>query len=213
MISLSEVQSITKQFIDSKDETMVSRRKILSRSRDDLNLDQTFSPQEEEEDVWYQKEKLYKNSSDDTEAKEEEESVDDTIREDVLSIHFASLPLKCHYGADVMIKVNKPEDQKNTNSAAAIRTSLHRCSGALVIRCICSTNKQVPHVENSEDNTANLSISTLGKEDELLMSHYKQFLNMNSAEQKLKYEKQIEVSFEFWFFLHPFIPWSLFHKN
>ncbi|XP_067630770.1 uncharacterized protein exp [Eurosta solidaginis] len=39
---------------------MVSRRKILSRSRDDLNLDQTFSPQEEEEDVWYQKEKLYK---------------------------------------------------------------------------------------------------------------------------------------------------------
>lgn len=39
---------------------MVSRRKILSRSRDDLNLDQTFSQQEEEEDVWYQKDKLYK---------------------------------------------------------------------------------------------------------------------------------------------------------
>ncbi|KAH8301670.1 hypothetical protein KR059_008255 [Drosophila kikkawai] len=39
---------------------MVSRRKILSRSRDDLNLDQTFTQQEEEEDVWYQKDKLYK---------------------------------------------------------------------------------------------------------------------------------------------------------
>ncbi|XP_017839767.1 uncharacterized protein LOC108597633 [Drosophila busckii] len=39
---------------------MVSRRKILSRSRDDLNLDQTFNQQEEEEDVWYQKDKLYK---------------------------------------------------------------------------------------------------------------------------------------------------------
>lgn len=39
---------------------MVSRRKILSRSRDDLNLDSTFIAQEEEEDVWYQKEKLYK---------------------------------------------------------------------------------------------------------------------------------------------------------
>lgn len=38
---------------------MVSRRKILSRSMDDLNLDQTYA-QEEEEDVWYQKEKLYK---------------------------------------------------------------------------------------------------------------------------------------------------------
>lgn len=41
---------------------MVSRRKILSRSRDDLNLDQTFVQQEEEEDVWYQKEKLFKVS-------------------------------------------------------------------------------------------------------------------------------------------------------
>ncbi|XP_030387556.1 uncharacterized protein LOC115634131 [Scaptodrosophila lebanonensis] len=39
---------------------MVSRRKILSRSRDDLSLDQSFHPQEEEEDVWYQKDKLYK---------------------------------------------------------------------------------------------------------------------------------------------------------
>ncbi|XP_017069099.1 uncharacterized protein LOC108106516 isoform X1 [Drosophila eugracilis] len=39
---------------------MVSRRKILSRSRDDLNLDQTFTQQEEEEDIWYQKDKLYK---------------------------------------------------------------------------------------------------------------------------------------------------------
>lgn len=39
---------------------MVSRRKILSRSRDDLNLDQTFQQQEEEEDVWFNKDKLYK---------------------------------------------------------------------------------------------------------------------------------------------------------
>ena len=44
---------------------MVSRRKILSRSRDDLNLDcDSFRPGEnkEEEDVWYAKEKLYKVS-------------------------------------------------------------------------------------------------------------------------------------------------------
>ncbi len=44
---------------------MVSRRKILSRSRDDLNMEDTFRPgggnsRAEEEDVWYQKEKLYK---------------------------------------------------------------------------------------------------------------------------------------------------------
>ena len=35
---------------------MVSRRRILSRSRDDLNME---AYQEEEEDVWYKKEKLY----------------------------------------------------------------------------------------------------------------------------------------------------------
>lgn len=40
---------------------MVSRRKILSRSRDDLNSDQPYQP-EEDEDVWFQKEKLYKVS-------------------------------------------------------------------------------------------------------------------------------------------------------
>ena len=46
---------------------MVSRRKILSRSRDDLNLEDSnsFRPgagaaAPEEEDVWYAKEKLYK---------------------------------------------------------------------------------------------------------------------------------------------------------
>jgi len=38
---------------------MVSRRKILSRSRDDLNLDLQI---ETEEDVWYTKEKLFRVS-------------------------------------------------------------------------------------------------------------------------------------------------------
>lgn len=42
---------------------MVSRRKILSRSRDDLHLEQSHIP-EEEEDVWYQKDKLFKVSDD-----------------------------------------------------------------------------------------------------------------------------------------------------
>lgn len=40
---------------------MVSRRKILSRSRDDLSAEQPYVP-EEEEDVWYQKDKLFKVS-------------------------------------------------------------------------------------------------------------------------------------------------------
>lgn len=41
---------------------MVSRRKILSRSRDDLNLEQQYLQQEDEEDIWYMKDKLYKVS-------------------------------------------------------------------------------------------------------------------------------------------------------
>lgn len=42
---------------------MISRRRILSRSRDDLSLHDPagFNP-EEEEDVWYNKDKLYKVS-------------------------------------------------------------------------------------------------------------------------------------------------------
>ncbi|XKL63239.1 hypothetical protein PGB90_005603 [Kerria lacca] len=41
---------------------MISRRRILSRSRDDLNLHDThgYNP-DEEEDVWYSKDKLYKD--------------------------------------------------------------------------------------------------------------------------------------------------------
>lgn len=43
---------------------MVSRRKILSRSRDDLNVDIAYVKQiEDEEDIWYQKEKLFKVSN------------------------------------------------------------------------------------------------------------------------------------------------------
>ena len=36
---------------------MVSRRKILSQSRDELNF---RAPHEEEDDTWYNKEKLFK---------------------------------------------------------------------------------------------------------------------------------------------------------
>lgn len=42
----------------SSTEKMVSRRKILNRSRDDLNV-----TQELEDDVWFSKEKLFKVSN------------------------------------------------------------------------------------------------------------------------------------------------------
>lgn len=57
---------------------MVSRRKILSRSRDDLNLDNSFRPgKTEEDDVWYAKEKLYKDHIKEVLGKWE--SIDDEI--------------------------------------------------------------------------------------------------------------------------------------
>lgn len=39
---------------------MISRRKILSRSRDELSYQNRYNPYEDEEDVWMSKEKLYK---------------------------------------------------------------------------------------------------------------------------------------------------------
>ena len=43
---------------------MVSRRKILSRSTDDLNLEAPGLNEPEEEDVWFNKDKLYKVGKD-----------------------------------------------------------------------------------------------------------------------------------------------------
>ena len=39
---------------------MVSRRKILSRSRDELHSDIYFMNEDDDEDVWYSKDKLYR---------------------------------------------------------------------------------------------------------------------------------------------------------
>merc|ERR550519_3109183 len=56
---------------------MVSRRAILSRSRDDLTMDGGDKLETEEEDVWFVKEKLYKDHI--TEVFEKWESIDDEI--------------------------------------------------------------------------------------------------------------------------------------
>lgn len=64
--SLEPPETKSKDYIkDIKDinrtgSVMVSRRKILSRSRDNLNLE--VLAYEEEEDVWNSKEKLFKVS-------------------------------------------------------------------------------------------------------------------------------------------------------
>jgi hypothetical protein len=41
---------------------MISRRRILSRSRDELNFADQYNPYDEEEDIWYTKDKLFKVS-------------------------------------------------------------------------------------------------------------------------------------------------------
>jgi hypothetical protein len=44
---------------------MVSRRKILSRSRDELHSDIYYMAENDDDDVWYSKEKLYAVRNDD----------------------------------------------------------------------------------------------------------------------------------------------------
>jgi hypothetical protein len=45
---------------------MVSRRKILSRSRDELHSDIYYMAENDDDDVWYSKEKLYAVRNDDS---------------------------------------------------------------------------------------------------------------------------------------------------
>lgn len=45
--------------VHSGNRTMVSRRKILSRSRDELHSDIYYMAENDDDDVWYSKEKLY----------------------------------------------------------------------------------------------------------------------------------------------------------
>ena len=42
-----------------RETAMVSRRKILSRSRDELHSDIYYMAENDDDDVWYNKEKLY----------------------------------------------------------------------------------------------------------------------------------------------------------
>jgi hypothetical protein len=55
--SVDDVRYATKNGVDVGE--MVSRRRILSRSRDDLNMD--YNVQQDEDDVWHQKDKLYRD--------------------------------------------------------------------------------------------------------------------------------------------------------
>ena len=74
----------------SIEQDMVSRRRILSRSRDDLHLE-NFP--EEEDDVWHMKEKLYKVST----TCNPLESI--AIEHRQRTMRSGNLPLCCHFFA------------------------------------------------------------------------------------------------------------------
>lgn len=87
---------------------MVSRRKILSRSRDDLNLDEgSRSTAAEEEDIWYQKEKLYKDHI--KEVLNKWESIDDEIWAKVIVLERNRRVAKAYARAPVLT-INGSED-------------------------------------------------------------------------------------------------------
>jgi len=84
---------------------MVSRRKILSRSRDDLNLE--APPHEEEEDVWYQKDKLYKDHI--QEVLNKWQSIDDEIWAKIIVLERNRRVAKAYARAPVLT-VNGSDD-------------------------------------------------------------------------------------------------------
>jgi len=87
---------------------MVSRRKILSRSRDDLNMDApTYGEQAEEEDVWYQKEKLYRDHI--QEVLNKWESIDDEIWAKIIVLERNRRVAKAYARAPVLT-VNGSDD-------------------------------------------------------------------------------------------------------
>ncbi|TRY71598.1 hypothetical protein TCAL_03422 [Tigriopus californicus] len=85
---------------------MVSRRKILSRSRDDLNLD-VPAEHPEEEDVWYQKEKLFKDHI--QEVLNKWESIDDEIWAKIIVLERNRRVAKAYARAPVLT-VNGSDD-------------------------------------------------------------------------------------------------------
>jgi len=86
---------------------MVSRRKILSRSRDQLNVDPNSQPQEEEEDIWYQKEKLFKDHI--QEVLNKWESIDDEIWAKIIVLERNRRVAKAYARAPVLT-VNGSDD-------------------------------------------------------------------------------------------------------
>merc|ERR1719516_450144 len=84
---------------------MVSRRKILSRSRDDLNLEAPAL--QEEEDVWYQKDKLYKDHI--QEVLNKWQSIDDEIWAKIIVLERNRRVAKAYARAPVLT-VNGSDD-------------------------------------------------------------------------------------------------------
>eukprot|EP00088_Acartia_fossae_P053316 TRINITY_DN6057_c0_g1_i1.p1 TRINITY_DN6057_c0_g1~~TRINITY_DN6057_c0_g1_i1.p1 ORF type:complete len:426 (+),score=102.54 TRINITY_DN6057_c0_g1_i1:215-1492(+) len=86
---------------------MVSRRKILSRSRDQLNMDAQYNQQEEEEDIWYEKEKLFKDHI--QEVLNKWDSIDDEIWAKIIVLERNRRVAKAYARAPVLT-VNGSDD-------------------------------------------------------------------------------------------------------
>lgn len=84
---------------------MVSRRKILSRSRDDLNIE--APPPEEEEDIWYNRDKLYKDHI--QEVLNKWQSIDDEIWAKIIVLERNRRVAKAYARAPVLT-VNGSDD-------------------------------------------------------------------------------------------------------
>ncbi|XP_042896007.1 uncharacterized protein [Parasteatoda tepidariorum] len=150
--------------------TMVSRRKILSRSRDGLNTDFL---QEEEDDVWFQKERLFKDHI--QEVLNKWKQIDDEIWAKIIVMErnrrvakaYARAPVLTINGSDdgfdgyriglcgfdnPMRDAKTEELKKNIGHGVKIKMDE---AGNIMIKRISKTNVYVKEVKTEENSIAN----------------------------------------------------------
>ncbi|GFU32938.1 MH2 domain-containing protein [Nephila pilipes] len=149
---------------------MVSRRKILSRSRDGLNSDFT---QEEEDDVWFQKERLFKDHI--QEVLNKWKQIDDEIWAKIIVMErnrrvakaYARAPVLTINGSDdgfdgyriglcgfdnPMRDAKTEEIKKHIGHGVKIKMDE---SGNIMVKRISKTNVYVKEVKSEENSIAN----------------------------------------------------------
>ncbi|XP_022250206.1 uncharacterized protein LOC106466479 [Limulus polyphemus] len=171
---------------------MISRRRIISRSRDGLNLD--FGMLEEDEDVWYQKERLYRDHI--QEVLNKWEQIDDEIWAKVICMERNRRVAKA-YARSPVLTVNGSDDgfdgyriglcgfdnpmrdpkteEIKRNIGHGVKVKMDD-SGNIIIKRASKSNVFVKEIDNEENSVASEVIRNNGLlEPDKAVKIYKKF--------------------------------------